>query len=79
MAQFSSSKGLDCLGLLTSFKTLLLKDKGFFVQFAPLKRGISLLEGDCGSDIYPGSRASSQPSQAVSKTLSQLSRAELVC
>lgn len=39
MAQFSSSKGLDCLGLLTSFKTLLLKDKGFFCSVCSFEGG----------------------------------------
>lgn len=51
--QVSSSKGLDCLGLLTSFKTLLLKAKGFFCSVCSFEEGKSLLEGDRLSHPLP--------------------------
>ena len=39
MAWFSSSKELDCLGLLASFRTLVLKAKGFFCSVCSLEEG----------------------------------------
>lgn len=65
MVQLSSSKELDCPGLLTSFKTLSLRPKGSFVQPSPPRKKNSPLEGDRLRHPCLGNQASSQPSGAV--------------